>query len=434
MLQRIPISARLSLLLDMPSSPEKLIIQKITMEWLVELFKGESIAKAVLVLSMVAASGIFIGSLKFRGISLGIAGVLFSGLIFGHYHISIDPHVMEFAREFGLILFVYTIGMQVGPGFIASLKRQGLPLNIMASSIVLMGALLTIGLVYFAHIDMAAAVGLFAGATTNTPALGAAQQALKNLASYTDEMGKIPGLGYAVAYPFGILGIIIAMGLVRFLFRVNPATEATEFYKLNQTGAAKVITSNLEINNPNINGLAIKQIPGLLNSGVVISRIHRKGEINVATPESVLHIGDVVLAVGPKEKIDEISIVIGTHAELDLKSLPSHLTTKRVVVTCKDVLGKSLEELDYTQHTESQLPCVSRAEIEMTASPNFRLQFADTVMVVGEEKAIANTAKVLGNSPKQLTHPQIMPVFVGIALGVSFRKLSNSLSTHAGGR
>ena len=221
----------------------------VIMDWLIDLFRSESVAQAVLILSLVAATGFFLGSVRIYGISLGVAGVLFSGLIFGHFHCAINPHVMEFAREFGLILFVYTIGMQVGPGFLASLRQQGLPLNLMAVCIVLLSVVITIAISLLGKIDMQVAVGLFAGGTTNTPALGAAQQALKNVSSFTEEMAKMPSLGYAVAYPFGILGIILTMFMLRFFCRIQPTVEAAEFSQQQQSHLAKVTTQNLVVTN-----------------------------------------------------------------------------------------------------------------------------------------------------------------------------------------
>lgn len=388
------------------------------MTWLIDLFTQDSVAHAVLILSVVAAVGFLFGTLRVYGLSLGVAGVLFSGLLFGHFHFSIKPEVLEFAREFGLILFVYTIGMQVGPGFLASLRRQGLPLNLMAAAIVLLGVGVTIAIVVFGKVDMQAAVGLFAGATTNTPALGAAQQALKNIASVTEEAAKLPALAYAVAYPFGILGIIASMGLVRILLRIQPAAEAAEFTKQLQSHLPKVTTQNLVVQNANLDGLAIEKIPGLAESGVVISRIYKGKEVEVATPDTVIHTGDIVLAVGAQDKLEQIRLIIGVVAGIDLKTLPSRLTNRRVLVTKKNVLGKSMEELDLHEAFGVTITRISRAEIEFTPTPSFRFQFGDTVNVVGEEEDIERAAKELGNSIKQLNHPQIVPIFVGIALGV----------------
>lgn len=417
------------------------------MHWLAELFaRGDgagghaAVAQTILILSLVAATGHFLGSFKIRGVGLGVAGVLFSGLLFGHFGFRVDPDVMQFVREFGLILFVYTIGMQVGPGFMASLRRQGLPLNLMAAAVVLLGVAVTLVLVFVFKIDMTVAVGLFSGGTTNTPALGAAQQALQNLpvetiqsvagripelassapdaAAARDAILKRPGLGYAVAYPFGILGIIVVMGLVRAFFRIKAGEEAQAFNQTMGASQSTLTTMNLVVQNTNLDGLRVAEVPGLKGSGVVVSRIRKGGEIDNATPETVLHTGDVVLLVGPAEKLKEIQIIVGTRTEMDLKALPSRLTTRRVVVTHKEVLGRTLEELDLHQRFDVTATRVSRAEIEFTPSPSFRVEFADTLLLVGEPDAIEQAAKHLGNSPKQLNHPQIMPIFVGIALGV----------------
>jgi putative transport protein len=385
-----------------------------------ELLKGDTVAHSILILSLVASVGVFLGSLRIYGITMGIAGVLFSGLFFGHFQFTIDPHVLDFVRDFGLILFVYTIGMQVGPGFVASLRRQGLPLNLMAVAIVLLGVAITVGIVLLGGIDMSAAVGLFAGATTNTPALGAAQQALKNLPSFTDQMGKMPGLGYAVAYPFGVIGIILAMGLVRAFFRVNVNTEAAEFAREMQSATSKLTNANLVVTNENLNGLPISKIPGLEDSGVIISRVLENKQVHVATPDTILHTNDIVHLVGTQDSIDSIKVAIGQDAKVDLMTIPSHITSRRVLVTQKSIPGQTLEELDLQGRFEVTATRVSRADIEFTPKADLRLQFADTLLLVGEAEDIDRAAKELGNSPKQLNHPQILPIFVGIALGIIF--------------
>jgi putative transport protein len=388
------------------------------MEWLIELLRGDSVAHSVLILSLVAASGMLLGSVRVFGITLGVAGVLFTGLLFGHFKASINLHVLEFAREFGLILFVYTVGMQVGPGFIASLRQQGLPLNLMAASVVVLGVVTTVAVSLWGGIDMATAVGLFAGGTTNTPALGAAQQALKNLTNYTEELGKLPGLGYAIAYPFGIIGIIMTMGLIRTLFRIQPAAEAAEFTRQQQSNTPKLTTLNLVIENANLKGLPLSKVPGLTDSGVVISRIYHEGKVEVAQPDTVIQPGDVVLAVGPQHKVEEMRLILGSPSTMDLRRIGAHVTTRRVVVTKKQILGHSLDELDLHEKYGVTITRISRAEIEFTPTSNFRFQFGDTVLVVGEEADIQRVAQLLGNSPKQLNHPQVVPIFVGIALGI----------------
>ncbi|MFM1941420.1 MAG: hypothetical protein RI897_402 [Verrucomicrobiota bacterium] len=390
------------------------------MSWLTHLFTAETVAQSILILSLVAATGVLLGSFKIRKVGLGVSGVLFTGIAFAHFGFRINHDVMEFVREFGLILFVYTIGMQVGPGFFASLRKQGLPLNLMAAGVVLLGVLITLGIVFLVGIDMSVGVGLFAGGTTNTPALGAAQQALKNVPSFTEELAKQPGLGYAVAYPFGIIGIILTMGIIRRVFRIQPTEEAAQFAKQLQSNQPHVSTLNLVVSNPNLDGLKLSQIPGLRESGVVVSRIRKGTEIDVATPDTELRVGDVILAVGPAERLQEFRIVVGQPAEVDLKSLPSTVVTKRVVVTRKAVTGQSLSELALRQAYGVTITRVSRADVEFTPTPGFRLQFADTVLLVGEPDAVDRAAKALGNKPRQLDHPQVVPIFVGIALGIIF--------------
>lgn len=388
------------------------------METLIQLFTVDSVAHAVLVISLVGAFGLALGSIRIFGINLGIAGVLFVGLLFGHFQLTLSDHVIEFIRDFGLILFVYTIGMQVGPGFIASFKKEGLPLNMMAAGVVLLGAIITIALSHFGNIAMPAAIGMFSGATTNTPSLAAAQQALNDIPGISEELVKLPALGYAVAYPFGIIGIILTMIFIRVVFGINPQKEAEIHAKLIDQSKAPLTTMNLEVKNTNLNGIAIKDIPSLEDLGVVLSRVCHKGKIQVAKPDIVIHTGDILLAVGPKDKLEQLRIIIGVASEVDLKSLPSEITTRRIVVTRKEVVGKTLEELNLLARYGVTVTRVSRAEIELTASPDLRLQLADAILVVGEKDDIQEASKVLGNSPRQLNHPQVIPIFVGLALGV----------------
>ena len=388
------------------------------MDVLTQLFSGASVAHALLIISLVAACGLTLGSLRLCGINLGIAGVLFAGLLFGHYGVTINPQVMEFAREFGLILFVYSIGLQVGPGFIASLRREGLPLNLMAASVVVLGVAITIVVHRVGHLDMLAAVGLYAGGTTNTPSLAAAQQALQDVTGIAGDAATLPSLGYAVAYPFGIIGTILTMLLIRALFRIRPAQEAEAFAQLAQGRTPPLVTKNLTVENVNLRNLPVGQIPGLSASGVVISRVLHEGRLQVAQPELRLHLGDVVLAVGTAEALDALRIVVGKESSVDLKRLPSAITSRRVIVTQRRVLGRSIGEVDLTGRYGVTATRVSRADIEFSATPGLRLQFGDTLILVGEDGAIAQAARALGNSLKQLRAPQLVPVFLGIALGV----------------
>lgn len=394
------------------------------MSWLIDLFTTtHGVAHAVLILGLVAATGLALGTIRVYGISLGVAGVLFTGLAFGHAGLKIEADVMEFVREFGLILFVYTIGIQVGPGFFASLRRQGLPLNLMAASIVVLGALIALGL-YFAFpsiFPLPTAVGAFSGATTNTPSLGASQQALNQLLAdnpQKDQLIKLPGLAYAVAYPFGIIGIILNMLLIRSIFKISLSHEQTLIQQLQASSAQKLHTRNLEVKNPNLDGIQLASVPSLGRAGVVVSRILKGGKPEMAHPDTVLHMGDVLLAVGPHEALNELELVVGKETQVDLRLMPSHITSRRILVTKSNALGKSVHDLEIRNRFGVTVTRVSRAEIELPITPATRLQFGDNLVVVGEEAAIKQVASELGDSPKKLNHPQVIPIFVGIALGV----------------
>jgi len=390
------------------------------MNWLIQLFQGETVAHTVLVLSIVAVLGLALGSLKIKGIGLGIAGVLFSGLAVGHFGLRIPDPVLEFAREFGLILFVYTIGIQVGPGFFASLRRQGLPLNMMAASIVILGAVITVAIAKFANVPMAAAVGLFSGATTNTPSLGAAQEAIRSLPNVAAGTSSLPGLGYAVAYPFGIMGIIFSMIALRAVFRVDLKKETADL--LNRAGAkpAKLSGLNLVVTNANLEGKRLDQLPVFNSYGVVVSRLKHDGRVDVAKPEDILHVGDTMLAIGPESELEELRLLVGQVSREDLRSVKSNLVMRRVVVTKKAVLGKKLEDLNFIESYEVNVTRVTRAEVELSATPERRIQFGDMLVLVGREEDIAKVAALLGNSVKQLNHTELIPIFVGIGLGVLF--------------
>jgi putative transport protein len=395
---------------------------------------AQAVAQAVLLIGIVAACGIALGSIRVRGISLGIGGVLFAGLILGHLlgkrGIHIDERILNFARDFGLILFVYAIGVQVGPGFLASLRKEGLPLNLMAAAIVILGGVLTVCIWRFGmesgggggvasdndRGELPVAVGLFAGATTNTPSLGAAQQVLRERVG--EEAARLPGLGYAVAYPFGIVGILLTMLAVRFFFRIDMQEEARALAVLRERSIERLATINLDVQNPNLAGMPLRQIPNLANSGVVISRIMQGGRADVARPNAILAIGDVLLAVGPPPRLDELKIIVGRESATDLKTVPSNIETRRLIVTRRQALGKSVDELHLRERFGVSVTRVNRSDIDIPPTSNVHLQFGDTLVVVGEPGAIEQAATEVGNSLKRLSHPQVIPVFVGIALGV----------------
>lgn len=391
------------------------------MTLLQQLAGSNEVALAVLVLSIVSVFGLALSAIKVRGIGLGITGVLFSGLFFGHLGWHIDDAVLQFMKEFGLILFVFTIGLQIGPGFFSSLKQQGLPTNLCAAAIVLGGASVTIVAGWILGIHPFASAGLFSGATTNTPSLGAAQQAIAMLPGLEPGSKSLPALAYAVAYPGGVLGIIVCIVALRAIFRIRTDEEVVEFEKARRSQTPPLKRRSLTVTNANLNGLTIARIPGLRDSGVVISRIQHteNGEVHVATGGETVHTGDTILAVGTKEGLDDLQRIVGTRSENDLLNNASGILYRRIIVTRKEPLGKSLRQLALHTTYGVIVTRIQRGDLEMAGSPETRLQYGDTLQVVGDQQGLDQAAALLGNSPKDLGHTNFLPVFLGLALGVT---------------
>ncbi|MBN8247183.1 MAG: putative transporter [Verrucomicrobia bacterium] len=380
---------------------------------------GPPVATALLTVSLVAAVGISLGSVRIAGIRLGSAGVLFVGLLAGHLGFQVDPTLRQFLQEFGLVLFVYTIGLQMGPGFFTSLRRQGLSLNGLALGVVVLGILLTLGLARAFGLDLAAAAGLFAGATTNTPALGAAQDSLRATGAASDILAQC-GVGYAIAYPGGIAGIIGSLLLLRAVFRVDPEHEARELVHGAGTAAVRIERRNLEVTNGNLDGLAIRDLPGMEALGIVVSRVlAREGEAAVpATGDTLLHIGDTLLAVGAPDALQRFQLIVGKPSSRDLMASPGNATYQRVVVTQKSVLGRTLRDLDLEHRFGVTVTRVTRADLELTAAPGLVLQFGDGVQIVGTREHLDAAARHLGNSLEALNQTNFVPIFLGIAAGI----------------
>lgn len=395
------------------------------MNWITELLHSNSVAHAILVLSLVMALGLALGSLRIGGFGLGTVGVLFVGLFFGHWGVTVDHQILEFAREMGLILFVYTIGMQVGPGFFAAFRKQGILLNTLAFAIVLLGFLTALGIHVFAHVPIPAVVGLFSGGTTNTPSLAAASQALMELlpgARHADLL-KLPSMAYAVAYPFGIFGIIITMLIIRFMFRVQPTREAEAFLAEQRADSKPILTRNIRVTNPNFEGLMIKEIPLLEELQVVISRIAHKSrgklKMALAKPSTRLALNDVLYVVGTEDKLQQFQLVAGEEATgIDVKAIPGPVVGKRLVVTNKSVVGKSIRELKLRSRFDVQVTRITRGDVQLVPSSHLNLQYGDILQVVGEADDIEPCAEYVGNAIKELNYPQVVPIFVGVALGV----------------
>ena len=398
------------------------------MEWLNSLFFGNEsfwgggVAHSVLILALVIALGIMLGKIKVAGISLGVTWILFVGILFSHFGMRLNEHLIHFMKEFGLILFVYSIGLQVGPGFFSSFKKGGVRLNLLATMVVCAGVLVTCGLYVITGLPVTTMVGILSGAVTNTPGLGAAQQA------YSDMTGiDSPdiALGYAVAYPLGVIGIILSMMVLRRVFRIDFAKEekkALDTMDVQHDSVAQ--PHSLSVVNPALEDKSIRELQGLVNRDFVISRIRRQGgEIEIADDDTLLHVGDQILVVTTPRDAAAITAFIGRDVQVEWEQLDKRLISRRILITKPELNGKSLAQLKLHAGFGVSITRVNRAGVDLIAQPSLQLQMGDRVTVVGTEVSIANVEKVLGNSMKRLNAPNLIPIFIGIVLGVMLGSL-----------
>lgn len=379
------------------------------------------IALTVSVLALVAVVGLWIGNVKIRGVGFGIGGVLFGGIIVGHFvdqaGVALSSPMLHFIQEFGLILFVYTIGIQVGPGFFASLRVSGLRLNLFAILIVILGGLVTAVLHKLFNIPLPVVLGIFSGAVTNTPALGAGQQILRDLGVPFEVVDQM-GMSYAMAYPFGICGILLTMWLVRLFFRINVEKEAQRFEESSGNGHANLHTINVRVENPNLNQMAIQDVPMLNSDNIVCSRLKCGELLMVPAPGTLIQAGDLLHLVGRPEDLHNAQLVIGQEVATSLSTRGTDLKVERVVVTNEKVLGKKIRDLHVKQRYDVVISRLNRAGVELVASSSASLQFGDILNLVGRQEAIDAVAAELGNAQQKLQQVQMLPVFIGIGLGV----------------
>ena len=384
---------------------------------------GSGIAHTMLVLSLVITGGIMLSKIKIGGISIGVTWILFVGIVAGHFGMTVDENTLHFIKEFGLILFVFSIGLQVGPGFFSSFKEGGLRMVACAAAVVALGAVAT----YIIHLvtgtPMTTMVGVMSGAVTNTPGLGAAQQA------YTDLMGENDptiALGYAVAYPLGVVGVILSLVAIRFLTRVDFAEEnkALEAMRAEQTN---VVRFSVEFTNGALEGHTVAHLRELVNRSFVISRImHEDGEITIADASSRLKLGEKLRVISSPEDQEAVLAFLGQQIEMSKEEWgagsDSHtqLVSRRIVITKPEINGKKFSDLRLRSRYGINITRVNRAGIDLIPYQGMELQMGDRVMVVGNETAIEQVAGVLGNSMKKLREPQLLTIFLGIALGVLF--------------
>lgn len=375
---------------------------------------------AILILALVAMLGLLIGSVRLRGIGLGPAGVLFAGILFGHFGASIDENIAEFAKEFGLVLFVFTIGLQLGPGIIQLWRQRGILLNTLAFSIVAQGLLLVLGLRYVFGGSVYGAAGIFSGATTNTPSLGAATQAAMTLQSTNEDSIGTLASAYAVCYPGGIIGIIAAMLILRRVLRVNVTEEAEQLRDAEKKNHEPIERRCVLVDNTHLVGKPFGDIPGVEETGVRVSRIQRRDDdaVHVATDETKLQMGDLVQVVGTKLALERFVPLIGERNDADLMKKSGDARFRRVVVTDPMVLNTPLCDLSLDHLYNVTITRIRRAGVEMTARGSSRLYYGDVVHVVGDDESLDRVAKMLGNSVKSLSETQFAPIFLGIAAGV----------------
>ncbi len=380
-----------------------------------------AIALTVSMLALVAVLGLWIGNWKIYGVGLGIGGVLFGGIIVGHfaqtYQIVLNGDMLHFIQEFGLILFVYTIGIQVGPGFFSSLRVSGLRLNCFAILMVVVGGLVTAIIHKLFAVPLPIILGVFSGAVTNTPALGAAQQILTDLGSPPQLVSQM-GMGYAMAYPFGICGILLVMWLIRLFFKINIDREAKAFDSSYGQNRELLQTMNVAVRNPNLHGLSVQDVPLLNSDEVVCSRLKRGDLLMVPMPATVIEIGDYLHLVGQRDALEKVRLVVGEEVDVTLSTAGTALQTARVVVTNEAVLGKKIRDLNLKQKYDVVITRLNRAGIELVASNSASLQFGDILNLVGRPEAIEAVSAIVGNAQQKLQQVQMLPVFIGVGLGV----------------
>ena len=396
------------------------------MEWLYNLFLEHSALQAVVVLSLISAIGLGLGRVHFWGVSLGVTFVFFAGILAGHFGLSVDPQMLNYAESFGLVIFVYSLGLQVGPGFFSSFRKGGVTLNMLALAVVLLGTLLTVVASYATGVSLPDMVGILCGATTNTPALGAAQQTLKQMGIES----STPALGCAVAYPMGVIGVILAVLLIRKFLVHKEDLEIKE-----KDDANKTFIAAFQVHNPAIFNKSIKDIAQMSYPKFVISRLWRDGHVSIPTSDKVLKEGDRLLVITAEKNVLALTVLFGEQEEntdwnkedIDWNAIDSELISQRIVVTRPELNGKKLGSLRLRNHYGINISRVYRSGVQLLATPELILQLGDRLTVVGEAAAIQNVEKVLGNAVKSLKEPNLVVIFIGIVLGLALGAIPFSI-------
>ena len=386
------------------------------MEWLNNLFFSHSPLQAVVIISIIIAAGLGLGKIRFFGISLGVTFVFFAGILAGHLGFSIDPKMLSYAESLGLVLFVYELGLQVGPGFFSSFRKGGVQLNMLAMGVILLGTLMAVALSYATSTPMSEMVGILCGATTNTPALGAAQQTLKELGMQSTGAA----LSCAVTYPLGVVGVILAMLAVRKLFVKPSDIDNGEHEEHNHTFIA-----TYSVQNPGIFDKCVKEIAEFTHIKFVISRLWRNNKVSIPTSEMLVKENDRLLVVTTEKDAPSLTALFGkmesddwNNENIDWNAIDSKLVSRKIVITRPEINGKRLGALKLRNSYGINISRVTRNGVLLLATPKLILQLGDRLTVVGEEKAIENIEKVLGNTSNSLNEPNLAAIFIGIVLGL----------------
>ncbi|MBR6211650.1 MAG: putative transporter [Bacteroidales bacterium] len=399
---------------------------------MIDLFTGTGIAHSILLFAFIIAAGLYLSRFKIKGISIGSTWILFLAILVSHFGFRADPVVMAFMKDFGLILFVFSIGLQVGPGFFHSFKTGGVRMNLLALFGILMAVLVTVCIHLVTGESLQNMVGVMSGAVTNTPGLGAAQQTLSDAMTamgssrdVTADAVSDMASAYAVAYPIGVLGVIFLVILFRSMFRIDIGKEKAELDS-GETDADTARRMHVEVENPAVFGLSIRSIMKDAGDKFLISRMMRDGQISIPGPDTVLEKGDRLLIVTSQQHVDTVRIIFGEEVPMhrqDWVRMNESLVTRRLAVTKSSITGKRIKDLGLGAAHGVIITRVVRSGVELVARPNLILQMGDSILAVGFEPEIKHVASIVGNKPENLSHPNLVPIFFGIALGVIFGSL-----------
>ena len=379
---------------------------------------GGGVAHSVMILALVITLGLSLGKIRVKGVSLGLAWILFIGLIFGHFSLNLDEHLLHFLKEFGLILFVYSIGLEVGPSFFSSFKNGGKSLNLLSIIVVALSIITTLVIYSFSNTSITSMTGILSGAVTNTPGLGAAQQAYSDLRHI-----DAPSIaaGYAIAYPMGVLGVILSFIVLRYALRINKGEEEAQAKRgFGHLEAMTLNTFSVKITNKMIFGDTVKEVRHILNRDFMISQIHRSEGTStkeMVNGQTILNEGDIVYVVAHPSVQEPLIALLGEKVEMAWEEFGNELITRRILVTKPGINGKSISQMQIRSNLGTNITRINRAGVDLIATPDLKLQLGDRVTVVGTELAISHTEKVLGNQMKRLNYPNLIPIFLGIMLG-----------------